>query len=196
MPTGAASDYNSLSDEHLLRMVAKQDLHAYEVLYDKHAAAMFGLILRIVRDSTAAEELLQETFWQIWQNASQYEGTGAAAAWMFRIGRNRSLDELRRQKARPRSSEQVDIESAYRTTGANQPSAESEAETLLNRQQIQHALSALPEEQRVCLTLAYFEGLSHAQIGERLNLPMGTVKSRLRIGMEKLERSLRTAGFP
>ena len=186
--------YTHLSDEELLGLVAQQqDKRAYETLYDRHASTIFSLIVRIVRERPAAEELLQETFWQI---ASQFDQSGAAAAWMFRIGRNRSLDELRRRKARPQPDENTDLESAYQAVGIEQPTAEMQAELLFNRQQIQHSLADLPEEQRACIELAYFEGFSHRQIVEQLGIPIGTVKSRLRIGMEKLERSLRLAGYP
>ena len=193
---GKSDTKQALSDEYLLTLVANQDVAAYERLYDRHARTIYGLILRIVRQSSVAEELLQEVFWQIWRDAGQYNEGGAAAAWMFRIGRNRSLDELRRRKARPQTDDDATVENAHRALGAEQPSAESEAEYQLNRHAIIAALDDLPPEQRVCVELAYFEGLTHAEVSARLDIPPGTVKSRLRIGMEKLERSLRRVGYP
>ena len=187
---------NRPTDEHLLTLIANQDMGAYEVLYDRHARTIYSLILRIVKSPEVAEDLLQDVFWQIWRDARQYDGGGAATAWMFRIGRNRGLDELRRRKSRPRADEQTDVESAYRAASREQPSAESEAEEGLNRQRIVSVLGDLPPDQRSCVELAYFVGLSHREISERLNVPVGTVKSRLRIGLEKLERGLRKAGFP
>lgn len=190
------TNQNQLTDEHLLSLVVSRDIDAYELLYDRHSTTIYSLILRIVREPGVAEDLLQDVFWQIWRDAAQFDGTGAARAWMFRIGRNRSLDELRRRKARPVSDDQTDIQSAYQRTGTDQPSAEAEAEYLLNRQQIMAALANLPPDQKICVELAYFEGLSHREIGSQLDIPVGTVKSRLRIGMEKLERELRKAGYP
>lgn len=184
------------TDEYLLSLVANQDAGAYEQLYDRHSRTIYSLILRIVRDPSIAEELLQDVYWQIWRDAGQYNESGAAAAWMFRIGRNRSLDELRRRKSRPQADDQADIESAYRAKGTEQPSAESEAVYQIKRQQIVAALSDLPPDQKVCVEMAYFEGLTHKEISIRLGIPAGTVKSRLRIGMEKLERSLRRVGYP
>ena len=94
-------DPSTLTDEALLRRVASGDRRGFEVLYDRQASATYGLILRIVRDRTVADDVLQEAFWQVWKRASEYRGEGQVAAWIFRIARNRSLDELRRrQRAR------------------------------------------------------------------------------------------------
>ena len=103
MPTD--SSYLQVSDETLLRLVARQNSAAYETFYDRHTTAVYSLILRIIRQPTRAEELLQETFWQVWRNAATYRGEGAALAWLLRIARNRALDELRRQKVRPQVAE-------------------------------------------------------------------------------------------
>lgn len=184
------------SDEALLALIEQQDIAAYEQLYDRHAQTAFGLILRIVRNQTTAEEVLQETFWQVWKSAAQYRSQGAAAAWIFRIARNRSLDELRRQKVRPQTADQVDLEVAIQNTKRHYQSAEYEAERQLNAERIQHVLSEIPEEQRMCFELAYFDGLSQREIAEEINVPVGTIKSRMRIGLEKLERLLRREGFP
>ncbi|MEM7131317.1 MAG: sigma-70 family RNA polymerase sigma factor [Chloroflexota bacterium] len=196
MSSEIAEKQSQYTDEQLLKLVANRDMAAYEALYDRHSTTIYSLILRIVRASSIAEELLQDVFWQIWRDAGHFDGKGAATAWMFRIGRNRSLDQLRRQKARPETDEQSSVEDAHRVSGAEQPSAESEAEVQLNREQVVGALNELPPEQKSCVELAYFEGLSHREIAERLDIPPGTVKSRLRIGLEKLERTLRKAGYP
>ena len=95
-------------DAHLLERISKQDISAYEALYDKYAAQVYGVILRIVRNPEIASDLLQETFWQIWQSAPSYREQGTPAAWIFRIARNRSMDELRRQRARPQSDESIE----------------------------------------------------------------------------------------
>lgn len=181
------------SDEELLRFVSEQNMIAYETLYDRHAQTVYNLIARIVRDMQVADELLQETFWQIWQNAGQYRGDGAAAAWILRIARNRALDQLRRQKTQPRFVGTTLEDVADRT---NHKGAEYEAEQMWNRQHVRIALESLPYEQRLCIELAYFEGLSQQEIARNTNMALGTVKSRIRLGMEKLERLLRIEGYP
>ena len=186
-----------ISDEELLRRISLHDLPAYELLYDRHAGPVYGLIMRMIKDRHLAEDLLQEIFWQVWQSAHQYQGSGVAAAWLFRIARNRCLDELRRQRARPSSAgpnitdmlEQQNLDAADAST-------ESHPEIMFNRGRIQEALNNIPPDQRVCLEWAYFDGYTQREIAEIINVPVGTVKSRMRIGLEKLERLLRSAGFP
>jgi RNA polymerase sigma-70 factor (ECF subfamily) len=158
------------------------------------------LINRIVQDPAIADELLQETFWQVWQacGQNQFRGEGAPAAWLCRIARNKSLDQLRRQKARPRPVE-VKPDENEETLWDQFPAPEPEVEQLTarswDRQYIRQALNQIPSEQRLCLELAYFEGMSQRQIAEYTATPLGTIKTRLRMGLEKLERILRIAGY-
>lgn len=196
--------YAQATDELLLKQVALQDATAYEALYDRHTQAVYSLLLRIVRQPARAEELLQETFWQVWRNAKAYRGEGAALAWLMRIARNRALDELRRQKARPQMVEQrtegmtqVDaLDYAAAQSAPLENAVEITVTRRWNQQQVQRALAEIPVDQRICLELNYFEGLSQREIAEHLALPLGTIKSRMRIGMEKLEYQLRSIGFP
>ena len=183
------------SDAELVQCVAKQELDAYEALYDRYANVLYSMICRIVQDASVADEVLQETFWQVWQSAVDYRGSGSTKAWIFQIARHRSLDELRRRKARPQKAA-IDVETAQQMEARYQQSAEKDAEKQLDRQQILGALENLPPEQRECLELAYFEGLSQRQIAETIQAPVGTIKSRIRIGLEKLEHLLRGAGYP
>lgn len=189
----------ALTDEQLLEQIGQRNAEALETLYDRHAQVVYSLILRIVRKQTSAEEVLQEVFWQVWTSAISYRGSGSAAAWIYRIARNKALDHLRRQK---RTSEGNEVEYLDSIAGALEPdlaaknfSVEQTAERNWRAQQVRAALQSLPEEQRVCVELAYFEGLSQSQIAEVLRLPLGTVKTRLRLGMEKLERLLVAAGL-
>jgi len=186
----------SLVDAQLLKQIGKQDMLAYEALYDRYASQVYGVIVRIVRNNAIADELLQETFWQIWQSAPKYEEQGTATGWIFRIARNRSMDELRRQKARPKLDETTEPVDAAVGAGLNQSSAETEAELHIDQEKVQRAISQIPIDQQDCLMLAYFEGLTHKEIAAQLELPIGTVKSRMRIGLEKLERLLRAEGYP
>lgn len=194
MPDSSEDRIRGHPDEVLIQMTARKSVEAYEVLYDRHAQVMYNLVLRIVGNAEIADEIVQDAFWLIWQNAGQYRGSGAPAAWMYRVARNRALDHLRREKARPALSDSDWEETANYV--AKQPSAESESEVNLRRTQVLDALESIPHEQRVCLELAYFEGKSQREIAEETRTALGTIKSRMRIGLEKLERVLRSAGYP
>ncbi len=192
MQLGSRPNLAQQSDEALLQLVAQRHLPAYDLLYRRHAQVMFNLIARIVRDQTTAEDLLQDVFWQVWENANQYRGSGAALAWMMRVARNRALDQLRRQRVRPPS---VSAEAEEVEAVADPLMTDEVVETQMRRAQIQRALAAIPEDQRICLELAYFEGLTQREIAEQTNLAVGTIKSRIRIGLEKVERLLRGSGI-
>jgi RNA polymerase sigma-70 factor (ECF subfamily) len=187
-----------LSDEALLQQVARRDATALEELYDRHAQVVYNLIMRIVRETAIADELLQETFWQVWRQADKFRGEGAAAAWIYRIARNKGLDQLRRQQVRPQPVD-APTEEAEAAVWAQLPAAEPEVEQAIEARQdhtsVRQALEQIPAEQRSCLELAYFEGMSQRQIAAHTNTPLGTVKTRLRMGLEKLERLLMTAGY-
>lgn len=191
MPLGSRSNLSQQSDEALLQLVAQRNLAAYELLYRRHAQVMFNLIARIVHDTATAEDLLQDVFWQVWENANQYRGSGAALAWMMRVARNRALDQLRRQRVRPPlvSDDAEEVEGI-----ADATTTEEAVEIQMRRAQVQRALASIPEDQRVVLELAYFEGMSQREIAEQTNLAVGTIKSRIRIGLEKVERLLRGSG--
>lgn len=186
-------------DEVLLQLIAQRDATALETLYDRYAQTIYNLIVRIVQNPAVADELLQETFWQVWQTGEQgqFRGEGAVAAWLCRIARNKSLDQLRRQKARPRPIETRSDEDEERLWNQFIADVEVERQTerLWDRQYLRQALDRIPSDQRLCLELAYFEGMSQRQIAEHTDTPLGTVKTRLRMGLEKLERILRVAGY-
>lgn len=185
-----------LSDEQLLHLIAERNADAFETLYDRHTQTVHSLILRIVGEQRVAEELVQECFWQVWQKADDYRGSGAAAAWIYRIARNLSLDRLRRRGARPQTV-LLEGEESPAAFGRNyQTSAlETIVEQNVRQQQVRQSLASLPEEQRVILELAYFEGMTQSEIAESLSLPIGTIKSRIRLGVEKLERLLVATGL-
>lgn len=185
------------SDETLLQFIARRDVNALQTLYDRHAQTIYSLIKRIVREAPTADEVLQETFLQVWQKAGEFRSEGPAAAWVYRIARNKSLDQLRSQKSRPQLitstlTDEPYHQSAPATTGA---SVEHTTERALAGQHVRRALGDLPSEQRLCLELAYFEGLSQREIADQMGIPVGTVKTRVRLGIEKLERMLRLAGL-
>ncbi len=187
------------TDEALLHAVAQKDVAALELLYDRHAGTIYNVVCRIVKDTVVAEGIMQETFLQVWQKAGEFAGTGVGAAWMFRIARNKALDQLRRNRARPVAADKP-IEEHYAladepNAGANLTPVEASVEQHYNRHHIRSALAQIPAEQRLCLELAYFEGMSQSQIAEYTKTPLGTIKTRVRMGMQKLEHILRTYGY-
>lgn len=207
-------DLSTSSDEALLRRVSSGDRQAFEILYDRHAAVMYSLILRILRDRALADDVLQDAFWQAWKRANEYRGEGRAAAWLYRIARNRSLDELRRQQRTATDPvenldpwPQENKNSQGSVSGSSHPllhrlnagkhtgDAASQFSQDQQRRHIHEALATIPPEQRACLELGYFDGMSQQQIADHLNLPLGTVKTRMRMGLAKLEHILRAQGY-
>lgn len=167
----------------LNRIVARDELAVGE-LYDRHHRLLFGLILRIVRDRSEAEEILQEVFVQVWTRAETYNvALGAPAAWLVRIARNRAIDRLRANGVRARTIE---------ATPLPPPVESPEARAAMSEQQraVARALGALPAEQRELIEYAYFMGLTQSELAERFGLPLGTVKTRVRTGMMTLRREL------
>ncbi len=158
------------SDESLLQRIAERDTSALDAIYDRHAQVIFNLINRIVQDRAVADEVLHDTFWTIWQTAHSYRSSGTAAAWMYRIARNRSLDVLRRQKARPQTVSTSSEEPEQEITLADRDalSVEDLAEHSWKRQHLRNALADIPVEQRQCLELAYFEGYSQSEIATEM----------------------------
>jgi RNA polymerase sigma-70 factor (ECF subfamily) len=190
-------EYVQHTDESLLGMIARRDADALAALYDRHAQTVYNMIARIVQEPGAADEILQDTFWQVWQKAGEFQGGGAAAAWLYRIARNKSLDQLRRLKTRPQpiSSDESGEQNIWSTLAAAGAEVERITEHAWRRQHVREALTSLPADQRLCLELAYFEGMSQRQIAQHTATPIGTVKTRVRMGLEKLERILRAAGY-
>jgi RNA polymerase sigma-70 factor, ECF subfamily len=184
------------TDETLLQSIARHDVEALELLYARYAQTTYNVIMRIVRDSSVAEEVLQDTFWQVWRKAGEFRG-GVAAAWLFRIARNKSLDQLRRQKSRAQAEVAglPDEQSGWSPAITIDFSVEQAAEQAWRRQHVRRALGDIPTEQRRCLELAYFEGMTQREIADRDGMPVGTIKTRIRLGLEKLERVLRAAGL-
>lgn len=198
-------NYAHFSDETLLNLIAQQDSLAFEELYQRHSQIVFNLIVRIVTDRSAADEILQESFWEAWKKAGDYRGTGDGAAWLYRIARNKSLDVLRKRKRMPVSEGTVGVihedthlpiaESATISAIGEVSQVERQVVKQLDRQQLSSALESIPDDQRSCLELAYFDGYSQSQIAKELDVPLGTVKTRIRIGLEKLEYILRSVGY-
>ena len=172
-----------LPDSELARRVAARDRAAFLALYDRYAGRVYGLCLRMLQDSAAAEEVSQETFLKLWARAGQFDPSrGALVSWLLTIARRSALDRFRREARRPRRQPDDSDEGLDRIPD---PSSESEEARWGS---LRLALQELPAEQRSAIQLAYYQGLSHREIAEFLDIPLGTVKTRIRLGMQRLRR--------
>jgi RNA polymerase sigma-70 factor, ECF subfamily len=174
-----------LADEDLMPLVAQKDPVAFEVFYDRHGGAAYSLAYRIVGDATSAEDVTQEAFLSIWRSRARYDPTrGSVRAWALGIVRNRAIDALRREGGRaPRLD--LDDEAALERREAPERT-EAEALRRETARQVRGALGALPNEQSKVIELAYFGGFTHSEIARMLGMPIGTVKGRMRLGLEKM----------
>lgn len=172
----------------LIKRVADQDQLAMTRFYDTTNRLVFGLITRIVGDAAAAEEVLIDVYMQAWRQASRYsEERGSPIAWLTTIARSRALDRLRADAQAQRRTQPLDLASQQVATGcADDVALASEMRTV-----VQRALDSLSQEQREVIELAYYGGLSHSEIALRLGQPLGTVKTRTRLGMTKLRADLK-----
>jgi len=169
----------------LLARIAQGDREAFGRFYDAFAPLALGLIRRILRDPAASEEVLQEVFWQIWQEAGRYDSRrGSPEAWVVMRSKTRAIDKLRAMRRREKTFVAPLDESVTRSTEAPGENPGVAAE---NRGLVRSALNGLPEAQRRVVELAFFEGLTQSEIASRLGEPLGTVKTRARLGLERLK---------
>ncbi len=185
--TNRGRQYLLLADEDLISLVeANDDPEAFAVLYDRHSRPAYSLAYRMMGERQTAEDLVQEVFLKVWRGAGSYRAErGSVRTWILSIVHNRGIDQLRSTASRRRMQEKVEA-SAPRS----QPS-EAFAQSWRNsqREQVREALKTLPPEQLKILELAYFSGYTHVEIAGLLELPLGTVKGRMRLGLKKM-RSL------
>ena len=175
-------------DSALIESMRTGDEAAFSALYDRYSAMLFGMLMRILRDPQAAEEVLQDLFLQLWRNAGQFDAAlGSLPAWLMVIGRNRAISRLRGRRDREVLEEE---EGDFANTFASSQNIEDEA----LRAQLAHNLSAaleqLPAEQRLAVELAYFEGMTQSEIASQTGIPLGTVKTRVRTAMQALRQIL------
>jgi RNA polymerase sigma-70 factor (ECF subfamily) len=166
------------TDPELLARTAARDREAFAAFYDRYAARVFGLALHVLRNQTDAEDVLQETFLQVWRQAGRFDpARGCAESWVLLLARSRAVDRLRK---RPPAAADDGREPAAGTDPAGDLERREEAG------RVRSAVGGLPAEQRDLIRLAFFDGLTHDQISRRLGLPLGTVKTRIRLGMIRL----------
>ncbi len=163
----------------------RKEQQALAQLYDHYGPAVYALALRVTGDTGAAEEISLDTFWQLWQQAERFdEAQSSLQGWLFTIARSRAIDRVRARVARKRTQAEDPTDVSH----VRRP--DEDAELVERRRLVRDAMASLSAEQRAAVALAYYEGLSHSQIAERLQEPLGTVKTRIRQAMGVLRRIL------
>jgi RNA polymerase sigma-70 factor (ECF subfamily) len=182
-----------LADDELLAAIARGDAGALAALYDRHARAALALAHRVCGDWTMAEDAVQEAFLSVWRHAASYApARGSARTWLLRVVHNRAVDRLRRQRGSGTDEPLTEVLAELLADPA--PEVWTQVSAGLTRAALAKALAALPAEQREAITLAYFGGLTATESAARTGVPVGTVKGRLRLGLEKMRTSLGREG--
>jgi RNA polymerase sigma-70 factor (ECF subfamily) len=183
-------------DQALLARVAAGDSRALDTLYNRYARVVYSAALRILGSAELAEEVVQETFWRVWRRSGTFQSErGQVSSWILGIAHNLAIDELRRQRARPSPVYDQEDRPVLRDMEDSRVDVAGAALDQEQRQLISAALSQIPSEQREAIELAYFSGLSQSEIAAQLQNPLGTVKTRIRLGLQKLRDILSAQGF-
>jgi RNA polymerase sigma-70 factor, ECF subfamily len=181
-------DLRSLADEELMELVHDGEVRAFEVIFDRHAGAAFSLAYRMCGRRALAEDIVQESFLSLWRSGTGYDrARGSVRSWVLSVVHNRAVDALRRGGSKD-SRDVRDDGIAERLPAPDSTDAEVERRDETRR--LRNALDELPPDQRQVIELAYFGGLTHTQIAEMLELPAGTVKGRMRLGLMKMRFAL------
>ncbi len=174
-------NYDTLSDEELVARVVSRDRLALDTIYNRYGTLVFSLSVRMLGEGMAAEEVTQDAFLSLWRRADHYSvERGRLLSWLLTIARNRAIDELRRHR---NLAEQVELPEQ----AGDEPDLE---EVALRRVQIRRALALLPQLQRQAIELAYYSGMTQQEIADHLQTPLGTVKTRMRLGLQRLREIL------
>jgi RNA polymerase sigma-70 factor, ECF subfamily len=181
-------DLRELADEDLMPLVHDGNASAFEVVFDRHADAAFSLAYRMCGRRGMAQDIVQDAFLSLWRSGARYDrARGSVRSWVLGVVRNRAIDLFRRETVR--TGRDVGAEGALERVPAAEDVA-LDAERRQDARDVRAALHGLPAEQRQVIELAYFGGFSHMQIAEMLDLPAGTVKGRMRLGLRKLRLAL------
>jgi RNA polymerase sigma-70 factor (ECF subfamily) len=184
----APDDIRLLADEEMMQLVQRGEPRAFELLYDRHGGAAFSLAYRMSGDRLAAEDIAQEAFLSIWRSRLRYQPErGSVRTWVLGIVHNRAIDSLRRNLVHERRRSTMEgVEEREQAPELTEVEAVRREEA----RELRGVLETLPDDQRRTIELAYFGGFSQSEIAEMLDMPIGTVKGRMRLGLEKMRRAL------
>jgi len=184
---------SSVESPPLLPAIAEGDAAAFEELYDRHSGILYALLLRILSSPEDAQEALQETFVKAWSNAASFDSArGSEIAWLISIARSRGIDRVRSRGGRSDRENDAGREISIRPGSVDNKTGADVTSVSQQRKAVRTALDELPLAQRTALELAYFEGLSQSDIAERTGEPLGTIKTRMQLGMKKLRERLQS----
>ncbi|MBI5287388.1 MAG: sigma-70 family RNA polymerase sigma factor [Chloroflexi bacterium] len=186
-------EYASLRDDELMDRLERRDLGAFEALYDRYGDLVYSVALRVVGDTYVAEDVAQDVFLRVWRRPEQFDlNRGKFVTWLMSVTRNRSIDERRsrgrrlRHEVLPSGDEEEDV-----LPSGNDRDDPALATVLSDeRAAVRRAMEVLPQEQKLAIELAYFSGLTQQEIANKLGQPLGTVKTRIRLGMQKMRGAL------
>ena len=183
-------DYSKLDDATLISLIEREHTEALSALYDRYSRLVFSLAWHLLENQATAEEVTLDVFMRVWEKAGMYRADKAkVSTWLASIARHHAIDILRRQGSRPEQSSvawtEVTADALFSADGP-----EEVTELTFQRQQVRAAIAELPADQQRVLALAYFNGLTHREIAEKLGEPLGTVKTRIRLAMQKLRLTL------
>ena len=187
---GVNMKYNQAEDRSLIDGISRRDLDSLDALYSRYGGPVYAIALRMLRDPGASEEVTQDTFFNVWRRANSYRSDrGSVTGWLFSIAHHRAIDELRK-RSREYGKLQYGLDLDNRPSESRSDDPAECAALQFAGNCITEALTTLRPEQREVVVLAYFSGLTHSEISQRLGTPLGTVKTRMRLAMKKLREAL------
>ena len=187
-------DYESLDDHQLIQRVSQVDKEALEALYTRFQTSVYSLAMYMLKQPALAEEATQDIFLNIWLKASSFNAErGQPRAWIMSVAHHKIVDVIRSRRRAVINTDPANYEMLEQLP-AGGPSTEAQVEQTLERERIMRALETIPESQREVIMLAYFEGYSQSEMAKRLDQPLGTVKTRVRLAMQKLRTALENDG--
>ena len=185
------SDYAELGDEELMQRLHHRDQRAFEAIFDRYGDLVYSTALRVLRDTQLAEDVSQEIFVRLWRKPQSYVAErGRFLTWLISVTRNRAVDEVRSRGRRQRHETASPEEQERELPASDSIDPALNAQLAEQARIVRAALAELPPEQREIIELAYFGGLTQQEISDRLDQPLGTVKTRIRLGMQKLRAAL------
>jgi RNA polymerase sigma-70 factor (ECF subfamily) len=186
-------DYTGLRDDELMDRLGRQDIGAFEALYDRYGDLVYSVALRVVGDTYVAEDIAQDVFLRVWRRPEQFDlERGKFVTWLMSVTRNRSIDERRRRGRRLRHEAMPSGDDEEDVLPSKNDRDDPALATVLadERAAVRRAMEYLPAEQKLAIQLAYFSGLTQQEIANQLGHPLGTVKTRIRLGMQKMRGAL------